>query len=54
MTDQKKPGNAAVIKKFFGTKQGQTMTGFMEELRELTPEDKEQLANGINDGSLNY
>lgn len=54
MTDEKKPGAAVVLKKYFEVRPGEKMVDFMEELKQLTPEDKEQLAEGINNGTLTY
>lgn len=46
--------NATVIAKFFGKLPGQNLADVMAEMRELTDEDKAQLAGGIKDESLNY
>ncbi len=54
-TEKKKgPATVKVLKDYFGLKPGQGLKGFAEELRELTPEDRQQLANGIQDESYNY
>lgn len=48
---------AATIKAvadFFGRKQGQTLKDWTEEWKQLTEEDKEQIKNGIGDGTFNY
>lgn len=44
----------AALKKFFGTRDGQSLSEFAAEVKELTDEDFEQLRDGINDGSLTY
>lgn len=54
MAEDKKPGAAVVLKKYFELLPGQKMIDFMEELKQLTPEDKAQLAAGIEDGTLTY
>lgn len=50
------PKTAALISKFFFDGSGPKMTATekMAELRALTPEDKQQLAKGIADGTLTY
>ena len=45
---------ASVLKKFFGLKDGQTLSDFAGELKQLTDEDKEQLVQGITDESFSY
>lgn len=54
MAEDKKPSNLKIIKEFFGFKEGQTMTQFGNEYKELSDEDKEQLARGIEDETLDY
>lgn len=54
MTDEKKVSTLKPIKNFFGFKDGQTMTQFGTEFKALTDEDKKQLADGIENGSLTY
>lgn len=43
-----------LIKEFFGIKEGEVLKDFVVEFKKLTPEDKEQLAEGIRNGSLTY
>jgi hypothetical protein len=47
-------GRVAKIVKFFGKKPGQSLSEFAAEYKELTETDKQQLFDGISDGSLNY
>lgn len=53
MAEGKKPGVATAMK-YFGKKNGQNLKGFSEEWNALTDQDKDQLVNGIVDGSLDY
>lgn len=53
MTETDK-SDAVVLKEFFGKREGQTLTEFVVEMRQLTDEDKQQLADGIRNGSLTY
>lgn len=46
--------HATTIRKYFGYREGQKAGDFIKELNALTPEDKEQLAAGIENGSLDY
>ncbi len=52
--DAKKPSLLKPIKEFFGLKDGQRMTEFANEYRELTDGDKTQLAEGIENSTLDY
>lgn len=56
MNEDQKPttGTISTVKKYFGLKDGQTMTEFAKEYKELTDEDKAQLAGGILDGTETY
>lgn len=48
---------AATIKAvadFFGRKPGQTLKDWSEEWKQLSETDKEQIKNGIGDGTLTY
>lgn len=54
MTTDKDRSPLKLIKEFFGLKDGQKMTEFANEYKTLTDEDKEQLADGIEDGTLSY
>jgi hypothetical protein len=47
------PTGTKEIAGFFFTN-GETTAQKMAEIKRLTPEDKEQLAQGIRDGSLTY
>lgn len=42
----KTESEAAVIRSYFGFQPGQNLTGFMAEIKALTPEDKTELALG--------
>ena len=44
----------SALKKFFGTKDGQSLSDFAAEVKELDDESFFQLRDGINDGSLTY
>lgn len=46
--------HATVIKGYFGYKEGQKAAEFVKEIQQLTPEDKAQLSEGIENGSLDY
>jgi hypothetical protein len=39
--------NSMLLKKFFGYREGQTFKDFAEELKQLTPEEREEMANLI-------
>lgn len=56
MTEEepKKPGTTKVLKEFFGLRPGTKLADFAAELKELSVVEKEQLAEGISNGSLNY
>ena len=54
MADEKKQSDVSVIKGYFGNPPGGGAKEFMAEWKQLTALDKEQLAGGIRDGSLNY
>jgi len=56
MTEEapKKPGTTKVLKEFFGMRPGTKLADFAAELKELSDVEKEQLAEGISNGSLNY
>jgi hypothetical protein len=53
MTDEKRTF-AKLFQGFFGRKPGQTLMEFGAEINELTEDDKVQLADGIENGTLNY
>ena len=46
--------NIKVLRDFFGKKEGGTLAGFAAELKELTDQEKQQLADGIRNESLTY
>lgn len=46
--------SVGVVKKYFGTLPGQTLVDFKNEYGKLTEEDKLQLTEGIENGSLTY
>jgi len=56
MTEEapKKPGTTKILKEYFGMRPGTKLADFAAELKELSDEEKEQLAEGISNGSLNY
>lgn len=54
MTDKKPLGDAAVLKEFFGLSEGETLSGFVQELKQLSPEEKTQLAEGIRNQTFTY
>jgi hypothetical protein len=52
-----RPGAVTTIKKFFGLKEGDFLSGlegFLTELKDLIAEEKNQLADGIDNGSYTY
>jgi hypothetical protein len=53
MPEEKKTGIAGIYK-FFGPRAGQSIKDFSDEYKELTDEDKAQLREGIDNGSLTY
>ena len=53
MADEKKTG-AKALKEFFGLKDGQDLRGFLAEIKELSPEERKALAEGIENGTLDY
>lgn len=48
------PTNVKVLRDYFGKKEGGTLAGFAAELKELTDQEKQQLADGIRNESLTY
>lgn len=46
--------NTKLISDFFGKREGDKLTDYMEEYKKLTDEDKQQLGDGIRNGSLTY
>lgn len=52
MTDFKT--DIMVLKEFFGTREGETLTQFVAEMRELGEDDKAILAEGIRNGTYTY
>lgn len=53
MTDEKRTF-AKLFQIYFGRKPGQTLGEFGAEINELSMEEKVQIADGIEDGTLNY
>lgn len=54
MTDEKKRTFAKLFQGYFGRKPDQTLIEFGAEINELSDEEKNQLADGIEDSSFNY
>lgn len=48
------PTNISVLRNYFGKKEGATLTDFANELKKLSAEEKQQLADGIRNESLTY
>jgi hypothetical protein len=42
------------LKNYFGMREGDALADFAKEIQALSDEDKVQLADGIEDGTLNY
>lgn len=53
MTDEKK-FSVKVLKEYFGLRDGDKLADFAKELKDLSEEEKIQLHDGIEDGSMNY
>ena len=53
-TEAKAPSVPTTLKKYFGFKEGDTLKEFLVELKELSTEEKQQLAEGILNGTLTY
>lgn len=53
-TSDVRKGAATKFVKFFGKKDGQTLSEFATEMRDLADEDVAQLVGGIDDGTLTY
>lgn len=54
MPEEEKKTGIAGIYKFFGPRPGQSIKDFADEFKMLTVEDKNQLREGIDNGSLTY
>lgn len=54
MTDEKPRSDTMVIFTYFGLKEEQTRTDFIQEVKALTEADKAQLASGIRDETYDY
>lgn len=55
MSDTDKPKTyIKTLKEFFGFREGQDLAGFGKELKDLSDEEKAQLGEGIENGSLDY
>ncbi len=53
MTEEKRTFTKT-LKEYFSMKDGQKLADFAKEIQALTDEDKVQLADGIEDGTLTY
>lgn len=42
------------LKEYFGVKEGERLADFAKEIQALSEEDKIQLADGIENGTMNY
>jgi hypothetical protein len=51
---QEKKANVKALKDFFGTRPGEGIKEFSDELKKLSHEEKLQLSEGIENGTLNY
>lgn len=54
MTTEKKRTFAKTFQDYFGKKPGQDLMAFAAEINELSDEEKNQLADGIENGSFDY
>lgn len=54
MSDDKKPSAVKVLNGYFGKKAGQSLKDFAAEIADLTDVDKDQLVEGISNGSYTY
>ena len=55
MADGKPTSGVGTVMKFFGKKPGQSLAEFKhDEWDKLTDKDKEQLRDGVNDGTFDY
>lgn len=54
MDETKELKPTVIIKNYFGLKEGEDLKGFLEELKELSAEEKMALAVGIDNGSFTY
>jgi hypothetical protein len=54
MAEEKKTTSIKTIKDYFGFREGDSMKDFAAEMKGLSQEDKEQLCEGIENGSLTY
>lgn len=52
--EDKKSSSTKALKDFFGFKEGQRLADFAEELKALSPAEKAQLAEGIENGTFTY
>lgn len=48
------PSTLKTLRDYFGKKEGQSLRELADEFSALSPEEKQQLAEGINNGSMNY
>ncbi len=55
MPEETRKASVKAIKEFFGYRPGkETLSDFAQELKELSDEEKLQLSDGIENGSLTY
>lgn len=47
-------GTVTTLKRYFEVKEGETLKDFLVELKQLSVEEKEQMAAGINNGTFAY
>lgn len=54
MTTNEKNFSVKTLKDYFGLRDGDKLADFANELKELSDEEKQQLSEGIESGSLTY
>ena len=52
--ETKEKGPTVILKNYFGLKKDEDLRGFLAELKELSTEEKEQLSEGIKNGTFTY
>jgi hypothetical protein len=52
--DEKPQSDVVILKNYFGYREGDGLAQFSAELKSLSPEDKDKLADGIRNGNLTY
>ena len=53
MPTKKPEGDATVLRKYFGYKEGQDLKGFRDELKELTGDERYEMAQAIRELNAN-